>query len=212
MRYPFQENRTCRTPVSLAGFLGFSGSLTDNSDSEAVRQHGDEAPQSPGFRELDNYNEDLRQVTPQCATSVLETVVNTEIQPLEERLRELLPGLIVEAQSRTFWKYQARTSSNRNAESNPLEMVIGRHHSIHSTRRCYPNSSPNNSQTFGSRIKMLGTKVPQTHVPLVIVPDQEFVIQFLPLQSFQLLLSLSILSFVRWLSQHTPSRAKQGLQ
>jgi hypothetical protein len=46
--------------------------------------------------------------------------VNTKIQPLEERLRELLPGLIVEAQSRAFSSYQAMASSNRDAQSNPL--------------------------------------------------------------------------------------------
>jgi hypothetical protein len=52
--------------------------------------------------------------------SALETVVNTEIQSLEDRLRELLAGLIVEVQSRAFSSNQAMTSSNREAESNLL--------------------------------------------------------------------------------------------
>jgi hypothetical protein len=88
-----------------------------------VREQDDEVhvPQSPSSRELANYNEYLRRVTPQYVRSALETVVNTEIQPLEERLRELLPGLIVEAQSHAFSSYQAMTSSSRDAESNPLD-------------------------------------------------------------------------------------------
>jgi hypothetical protein len=88
-----------------------------------VREQDDEVqvPQSPGSRELANYNEYLRRVTPQYVRSALEAVVNSEIQPLEERLRELLPGLIVEAQGRAFSSYQAMTSANRDTESNPLD-------------------------------------------------------------------------------------------
>lgn len=52
----------------------------DNSDFEPVREHDDEVPVplSPGSAELTNYNEYLRQVTPQYVRSALETVVKSK--------------------------------------------------------------------------------------------------------------------------------------
>jgi hypothetical protein len=102
--------RKLRTLVSSDGS---SCKLTVNFivDFDPIQDHPDASSQSPDSREVANYEEYLRREVPRFVRTALETAVNNEVEPIEERLRAQIMTLIEEAQNRAFSSYRALHSS-----------------------------------------------------------------------------------------------------
>ena len=79
--------------------------MRDNEESE---QH------SPDLRDLSSYAQFLQHCLPRLVRSALETEINNDIQPIEERLKEKLPDLVEHALSRAFIEYRAITDGTQN--------------------------------------------------------------------------------------------------
>ncbi|CAG8955158.1 hypothetical protein HYFRA_00007174 [Hymenoscyphus fraxineus] len=67
---------------------------------------------SPESEELASYEEYSRRELPRFFQSALETAIATEAQPIEERLRSQLVGMIQDCQDRVFATYKANRSVN----------------------------------------------------------------------------------------------------
>ncbi len=81
-------------------------------DFDPVRDNEDSRPFSPETSDLSKYEQFLYHNLPRLVRSALETEVNNEIQPIEERLREQLPNLVEHALSRAFLQYHAMVDDN----------------------------------------------------------------------------------------------------
>jgi hypothetical protein len=84
-----------------------ASSAEANSGFYPIQDHQGPSPQSPESREVANYEQYLRREVPMFVRSALETAVNNEVEPIEERLRAQIVSLIEEAQNRAFSSYRA---------------------------------------------------------------------------------------------------------
>jgi hypothetical protein len=94
-----------------AGLLLFSQLKFTNClaiDFEAIR---DDIIRSPESEELASYEEYSRRELPRFFRSALEAAIADEAQPLEERLRSRLVGMIQDCQDRVFSAYKSRRGS-----------------------------------------------------------------------------------------------------
>ena len=82
-----------------------------------MRDHESEMPQSPDSINLTEYETYLRRLLPQFVRRDLEIMVNSEIQPIEEQLRNRILQVIEEAQDRVFASYRVGLSSNTDSPS-----------------------------------------------------------------------------------------------
>lgn len=76
-----------------------------NTDFEAIQ---DDVIRSPGAEKLTSYEEYSRRELPRFFQSALEAVIADETQPIEERLRRQLVGMIQDCQDRVFSTFKAR--------------------------------------------------------------------------------------------------------
>lgn len=77
--------------------------------------------QSPESLELANYGDYSRRELPRLFRSLLETAVNDEAQPIEERLRGQLTSMIQECQDRVFSNYRSLRATQSMGSSAPPE-------------------------------------------------------------------------------------------
>jgi hypothetical protein len=94
-------------------------------DFEAIQ---DDIIRSPDSEELANYEQYSRRELPRFFRSALEAAIADEAQPIEERLRSRLVGMIQDCQDRVFSTYKSRRgsgtpSSNVVAENTSLEQL-----------------------------------------------------------------------------------------
>jgi hypothetical protein len=82
-----------------------------------VRDNEEKRPRSRDLTELGNYDAFLRRTIPRFVRSALETRVNNEIQPIEERLRGQILDVIVQAQKQASLEYRAMIDTNHGAEA-----------------------------------------------------------------------------------------------
>jgi hypothetical protein len=85
-------------------------------DFEPIRDNEDKEPQSPDLVNLTNYEEFLRRTLPRFVRNALETQVNNEIQPIEERLRGQLMDVIEQAQNRAFQEYRGMMEESHSTD------------------------------------------------------------------------------------------------
>jgi hypothetical protein len=81
-----------------------------------VRDNEENRPPSVDLTNLTNYEDFLRRHLPHFVRSALETAVNNDIQPMEERLRSQILNIIEQAQNRAFSTYRAMADSALGAE------------------------------------------------------------------------------------------------
>jgi hypothetical protein len=94
-------------------------------DFEAIQ---DDIIRSPDSEELANYEEYSRRELPRFFRSALEAAIADEAQPIEERLRSRLVGMIQDCQDRVFSTYKSRRGSgtppsNAVVENTSLEQL-----------------------------------------------------------------------------------------
>jgi hypothetical protein len=80
---------------------------TQNVDFEAIQ---DNIMRSPESEELTSYEEYSRRELPRLFRDALEAAIADEAQPIEERLRSQLVGMIQDCQDRVFSAYRSRRS------------------------------------------------------------------------------------------------------
>jgi len=83
--------------------------LTEITDFEPIQ---DDIMLSPDSEELTSYEEYSRRELPRLFQSALEAAIADEVQPIEERLRSQLVGMIQDCQDRLFSTYRARRSTD----------------------------------------------------------------------------------------------------
>lgn len=89
------------------------------ADFEPIQDDQDHRPRSPDSQEVINYEEYLRREVPRFVLNALESAVNSEVEPIEERLKAQIVSLIEEAQNRAFSTYHAAHGSSES--SYPLQ-------------------------------------------------------------------------------------------
>lgn len=89
---------------------------TQNADFEAIQ---DNIIRSPESEELTSYEEYSRRQLPRLFRDALEAAIAGEAQPIEERLRSQLVGMIRDCQDRVFSAYRSRRSFD-SPSSNPV--------------------------------------------------------------------------------------------
>lgn len=72
---------------------------------------------SPDSTHLINCEDFIRHVVPRFVRSTIESELNNEMQPIEERLKAQLPGIVEQALSRAFLEY--RTMVGENSHTGP---------------------------------------------------------------------------------------------
>ena len=83
-------------------------STTDaNLDFDPIQDRRGPSPQSLESKGVTNYKEYLCREVPRFIRSAIETAVNNEVKPIEERLRAQIVSLIEEVQNRAFSSYLA---------------------------------------------------------------------------------------------------------
>ena len=80
-------------------------------DFEPIQDYYGNDTQLPDSREVANYEDFLRRELPNFFKTALESAVNHEIQPIEERMRRQMLSILEEAQKQAFLKYRSIASS-----------------------------------------------------------------------------------------------------
>ena len=81
-----------------------------------MRDNEESTPPSPDMTNLSTYEQFLRRNLPRLVRNAIETEVNNEIQPVEERLRGQIPDIVEHALSHAFLEYRAMADKNQNAD------------------------------------------------------------------------------------------------
>jgi len=86
-------------------------------DFDPIRDNEENRPLSPETSNVSNLEQFLYHNLSRLFRTALETEVNNEIQPMEERLREQLPNLVEHTLSRALFQYHAMVDDNSQVET-----------------------------------------------------------------------------------------------
>ncbi|KAE8454266.1 hypothetical protein EG329_005191 [Mollisiaceae sp. DMI_Dod_QoI] len=121
---------------------------------EPIRDNECELESTLHHRDFANYEAYLRRELPRMFNTVLERVVSTETNPIEERLKDQLHEMIEEAQNRAFANWRAQQNSEQSDTSAP-EAGDSMYLPIAPTMACLPTQTATkaSSQSVGLETK-----------------------------------------------------------
>jgi hypothetical protein len=125
-----------------------------------VRDNEGNRPLSQNLMSLTNYEDFLRRHLPHFVRSALDTAVNGEIQPIEERLRGQILDVIEQAQNRAFSTYRAMFDSTQGAEpsldsgyiSNPSRLSSSREGDVNNLTASWSNGELGEANTASEAV------------------------------------------------------------
>lgn len=144
------------------------------ADFEPIRDGEDSLDALSSPRDFTNYETYLRRELPRTFNAVLERVVATEINPIDERLRGKLEDMIQEAQEQTFATWRALQSSK------PLGLQLETENKITNVITALPSDCLNTFYAPGDLTTVaMGTyqdTIHQGHSALTYEPDLQAVL------------------------------------